>query len=162
MPMKTTVLMMTVAFFGLQAQAHDCKGTTNNTNDTANCPTPMIKDCGGVQGCGEEWVDIETVTLEAANGDPIAQFIVAYITENDPSMADKKDMATGMYSKALPNLQQAAKDGNKKACRALAHMYATGSGVEKNPELAKQYMKECGDCCGSSKCQPDGCMTPKK
>ncbi len=159
--MKTTAFMMTVAFFSLYAQASDCTSTNSSTPKASECPTPMIKECGGVQGCGQEWADIETVTVAAASGEPIAQFIIAYITENDPSMAANKGMAADMYSKALPGLQKAAKDGNKKACRALAHMYATGSGVEKNPEMAKQYMKECGDCCGSAKCQPDGCMKPK-
>ncbi len=157
--MKTTGFIATVAFFGLQAMA---SSSANTTTAKTNCPTPTVTSEGTVQGCGQEWVDVETVTLAAANGDPIAQFIIAYITETDPSMSAHKDKAADMYSNALPGLEKAAKEGNKKACRALAHMYATGSGVEKNPEMAKKYMKDCGNCCGSADCQPEGCMTPKK
>ena len=41
----------------------------------------------------------------------------------------------------LPVLEKAAAEGDPAACCALAKMYATGKGVEKNPEKAKELME---------------------
>ena len=118
----------------------DCKDTT--------CKSPCSKADKGVQ-CGEEaWLDIETVTLEAENGDPIAQYTVAYLIEADDIPADNKaDKSAAWYAKSLPGLEKAAAEGSATACRALAHMYAEGKGVEKNPEMAHKYMKMYKECC---------------
>lgn len=105
-----------------------------------NCKSPCSKTDKGIQ-CGEQaWLDIETVTLEAANGDPIAQYTVAYLTEaGDDNTAPDADKASEWYKKSLPGLEKSAAEGSISACLALAHMYAEGKGVEKNPEMVKKY-----------------------
>lgn len=89
-------------------------------------------------------MDVETITIEAANGNPIAQYVIAWITDNglndEPADPEK---AKDMYAKALPGLEKAAEEGDPSACCALAKMYATGKGVEKNPEKAKELMERC-------------------
>ena len=120
--------------------ASDCKTTC--------CQNPCDDKCKD-GACGPQaWLDIETVTLEAANGDPIAQYTVAYLTEvgNDNAAPDS-EKANEWYAKALPGLQKAADEGHPGACRALARMYAEGKGVEKNPEMAEKYMKMYKECC---------------
>ena len=106
------------------------------------CKSPCSKSNKGIQ-CGEQaWLDIETVTLEAANGDPIAQYTVAYLTETgDGNNAPDPEKANEWYAKSLPGLEKAAAAGSISACRALAHMYADGKGVEKNHEMAEKYRK---------------------
>ena len=115
-----------------------CKCCCKNSN----CKSPCAKTDKGIQ-CGEQaWLDIETVTLEAANGDPIAQYTVAYLTEaGDDNTAPDADKASEWYKKSLPGLEKSAADGSISACLALAHMYAEGKGVEKNPEMVKKYKK---------------------
>lgn len=107
-----------------------------------SCKSPCSKSDKGVC-CGEQaWLDIETVTVEAANGDPIAQYTVAYLTETgDDNNSPNPEKASEWYAKSLPGLEKAAADGNICACRALAHMYAEGKGVDKNPEMAEKYSK---------------------
>ena len=108
----------------------------------STCKSPCAKTDKGIK-CGEEaWLDIETVTLEAENGDPIAQYTVAYLVEADDIPAeDKAAKSREWYAKSLPGLEKAAADGSATACCALAHMYAEGKGVEKNPEMAAKYKK---------------------
>ncbi|MBR5887898.1 MAG: sel1 repeat family protein [Akkermansia sp.] len=134
----TAVTLSSFAAFGAESQpaatpaaaASDCCA-----NQAANCP----EQCE---------VDMETITILAENGDPIAQYTIAWIadtgTESTPADPAK---ANEMYSKALPGLEKAAKAGDPKACYALAHMYMEGKGVEKNPEKAKALLKWCKDCC---------------
>ena len=112
------------------------------------CKPPCSMDGNKVK-CGDTaWLDIETVTIEAANGDPLAQYTVAYLTEtgndNTPPDAEK---AKEWYSKSIPGLEKAAAEGHAGACRALAHMYEEGKGVEKNPEMAAKYMKMYKELC---------------
>lgn len=112
------------------------------------CKSPCSKTDKGVK-CGEKaWLDIETVTLEAENGDPIAQYTVAYLVEADDIPAeDKAAKSREWYAKSLPGLEKAAADGSATACCALAHMYTEGKGVEKNPEMAAKYKKMYKELC---------------
>lgn len=125
------------------ATAFSAEPATNTTT-----PAPQESCCNQAtdkQGCEEDcWVDVETITIEAANGNPIAQYVIAWITDNglndEPADPEK---AKDMYAKALPGLEKAAEEGDPSACCALAKMYATGKGVEKNPEKAKELMERC-------------------
>ena len=109
-------------------------------------PAPQDACCNQAadnQACEDEcWMDVETITIEAANGNPIAQYVIAWITDNglNNTPADP-EKAKGMYTEALPGLEKAAAEGDPAACCALAKMYATGKGVEKNPEKAKELME---------------------
>ena len=130
-----------------------------------NCPSPCNKGDKSIQ-CGEqEWLDIETVTLEAENGDPIAQYTVAYLLETDGTPGeDNSTKAHEWYSKSVSGLEKAAAEGSATACCALAHMYAEGKGVEKNPEMAAKYKKMYKELCAKKckewkhmkKCCPQG------
>jgi hypothetical protein len=126
------------------------------------CKSPCSKDGEKIK-CGETaWLDIETVTIEAANGDPLAQYTVAYLTEtgddNTPPDAEK---AKEWYAKSIPGLEKAAAEGHAGACCALAHMYAEGKGVEKNPELAAKYKKMYKELC-HKKCKDMKPCCPKE
>ena len=141
--MKTFALITTVALSGFAAFSAEATPAKANADckDNSNC-------CAAKSQCDDTcWLDIETITIEAANGDPIAQYAIAWITDtganNTPSDPDK---AADMYSKALPGLEKAAKEGNPTACYALANMYANGKGVEKNPEKAKEILAWCKEC----------------
>ncbi len=124
------------------------------TSTPADCPaTPACQQNGNGTQCGDTcWVDMETITVLAENGDPIAQYAIAWITDNgmNDTPADP-EKAADMYSKALPGLEKAAREGNPTACCALAHMYATGKGVAKDPEKAREIMKWCKECCKDKK-----------
>lgn len=102
---------------------------------------------GQVQSCGQEWLNVETITIEAANGNPIAQYTLAYLTDTGTQVPQDKEKAADMYAAARPGLEQAAAAGDPAACRALAHMCKTGKGCEKDPAKAKQYMKKYKECC---------------
>lgn len=118
-----------------------CKG------DTAPC----VKDAKGIR-CGDSaWLDMQTVTVEAANGDPIAQYTVAYMTDNGVDTPQDSAKAAEWYAKALPGLQKAADKGHAGACRALHHMYSEGKGVEKNADMAAKYKAMCDECCKGAK-----------
>lgn len=96
----------------------------------------------------------------SSNGNPIAQYVIAWITDNglnnEPADPEK---AKGMYTQALPGLEKAAAEGDPAACCALAKMYATGKGVEKNPEKAKELMERCKQL---MKDKPQGDKKPEK
>ena len=131
--MKKLALMTAITFSGLTAL-----GATNVTIDTTSGhdeTAPGItcnKDGKGVS-CGETyWINVDTMTLAAANGDPIAQYAIAYITENGVDGSEKD-----------PGLKKAADEGNPTACRALAHMYAHGKGVDQDEEKAHEFMEKC-------------------
>ena len=170
--MKKIALTTAAILLGLAnlAQA-DSANTATATADCADkaknaCCQQKKSDNNGPQA----WLDIETVTLEAANGDPIAQYTVAYLTETgNETAAPDAEKAKEWYAKALPGLEKAAAEGHPSACRALAHMYAEGKGVEKNPEMAEKYMKMYKELCEKKckawkdKCkgQDKGCCAPE-
>lgn len=143
--MKTFALITTVALSSFAAIGAEA---TPAQKDATACSDPCCQNNAEGSQCGNScWLDIETITIEAANGDPIAQYAIAWITDNGTgdTPADP-EKAKDMYSKALPGLEKAAKEGNPTACAALAHMYATGKGVEKDPEKAREIMKWCKEC----------------
>lgn len=153
--MKTTTFIATAAFLGFQAFASaDTTPMTTPATTTPNCavcgtecPPPSMTPQGSVQSCGQEWLNLETITIEAANGDPIAQYTLAYLTDTGTQMPQDTDKAAGMYAAARPALEKAAAAGDPAACRALAHMCMMGKGCDKDPEKAKEYMKKCKECC---------------
>ncbi len=141
--MKTFALMTTVALSSFAAFGAETTPApaTDACKDNAAC---CAKDAKCDDTC---WLDVETITIEAANGDPIAQYAIAWITDTGASNTPKDpEKAQDMYAKALPGLEKAAKEGNPTACYALANMYANGKGVEKNPEKAKEILAWCKDC----------------
>ncbi len=150
--MKNIAFMSAMALLAIPAMA---EGSTTPTTadakaccDKPNCPSCCSSSDKGVKCGQQEWLNIETVTLEAANGDPLAQYTVAWLSDTGKGMPQDSAKAADMYSKSLPGLQKAAEAGNACACLALAHMYAEGKGVDKNEETAKKYMemyKQCKD-----------------
>ncbi len=162
--MKKFALTTTAVLLGFSMwAAADDSTSAQSTPDAAACCTtdgscknaksPCCKTDKGIQ-CGDQaWLDMETVTVEADNGNPIAQYTVAYLVETADS-ATPEDAAKSQewYKKALPGLEKAAAEGHPAACKALAHMYAEGKGVEKNPEMAAKYEKMYKECC-EKKCK---------
>lgn len=152
--MKKFALTTAAILLGLVnlAQADDTNNTTGNCCNKCG-DKPCETDAKACPKPAEEWLNIETVTLEAANGDPIAQYTVAYLTETgDENTAPDTEKAKEWYTKSLPGLEKAAAEGHPAACRALARMYAEGKGVEKNPEMAEKYMKMYKEIC-EKKCE---------
>lgn len=138
--------MTAVALSGLYAASGADSTTTTTTPADSTTPTISCQNGGkGNVSCdGTYWLNIDTATLAAANGDPIAQYAVAYITENGINGTPKDpERAQGLYSQALPGLTSAANDGNPTACRALAHMYAHGKGVDKDEQKSREFMQKC-------------------
>lgn len=173
-PYTTAVLL-----FGL-TQLASADNSTNTTPDSASCcssnttccttpdsakpcPPACDKSSSGIR-CGEKaWLDIETVTVESENGDPIAQYTIAYLTEQgDDTTKPDPEKAKEWYAKSISGLEKAAADGSATACCALAHIYAEGKGVEKNPELAEKYMKMCKELKAKKDkhCKPDTKCAP--
>lgn len=151
--MKTTAIATVVALCGMTAMGADATTSTVSSNESTCCAAKPAENCCNADSSAvdnaTEWVDIETITLEAANGDPIAQYTIAYITDTGSGNATKDpEKANEMYRNALPGLEKAAAEGNPHACRALAYMYAEGKGVEKNEAKAKEYMEMCAKCSG--------------
>ncbi|MDO4954538.1 MAG: hypothetical protein Q4E43_05315 [Akkermansia sp.] len=153
----TTVV---AALLGLNLMAAE---TINGAPAAAdNTPICTMSDKG--ISCGDSvWVNVDSVTWEAANGNPIAQYTVAYMLDNGISMPQDSEKAAEMYGKALPGLQKAAADGHAGACRALCQMYTDGKGVDKDPEMAAKYKSMWSDCCkggkradGKDASRPDG------
>ncbi len=140
--MKNIAFMSAVALLTIPAMA---ESSTIPTDAKAACKEKPTSCCStsekGVQCGQQEWLNVETVTLEAANGDPLAQYTVAWLSDTGKGMPQDSEKAADMYGKSLPGLQKAAENGNACACLALAHMYAEGKGVEKNEETAKKYME---------------------
>ena len=139
--MKKTALISAIMLSGTAAYSAETPAETTQAAEPAAC-CPQTADN---QQCGDEcWLDIETITVEAANGNPIAQYVIAWVTDNglnnEPADPEK---AKAMYAEALPGLEKAAAEGDPSACCALAKMYASGKGVEKNPEKAKELMERC-------------------
>lgn len=158
--MKKFALTTTAVLLGFTQWATAAENPDRKTDAPAACCTTdgsckpsCCKTDKGIQ-CGEQaWLDIETVTVEAENGNPIAQYTVAYLTETAPDATEEHAAkAKDLYNKSLPGLEKAAAEGHAGACMALAHMYATGKGVEKNPEMAEKYKKMYKEIC-EKKCK---------
>lgn len=144
--MKTIALMTAVALGGMLAMGADDDATALSTKDATTPGITCQKDGQGVTCDGTYWINVDTMTLAAANGDPIAQYAIAYITENGINGTPKDPVkAQALYSQALPGLKEAADDGNPTACRALAHMYAHGKGVKRDEEKSRDFMEMCKD-----------------
>ncbi len=147
--MNKIAFMTAVAFAAIPAMAQDAPAQDSNKAsccDKAKACCPAGKDscaAGKDAKAGDQcWLNVETVTLEAANGDPLAQYTIAWLTDTGKAGVEQdSDKAADMYGKALPGLEKAAAGGNAGACLALARMYAEGKGVEKNAETAKKYME---------------------
>lgn len=163
--MKMTSIMTVVAAMSslsFAADTTDLSMTTTPAPDTATMtapaatvvtPQPGTKDCGMLG-----WLNVDTITTDAANGDPVAQFTVAYLT--DTGMADMTqdaDKANELYAAARPGLEKEAEAGNAHACRALAHMYEHGKGVDKDPAKAAHFHALCAKCCKDKAAKDDKC-----
>lgn len=153
--MKNIAFTIAMALCGVAAYAADeptATATTDQGMPCAHCkPCPKAAQCDGTA-----WVDIETLTIEAANGDPIAQYAVAYITETGMGDTPKDpEKAQELYKQALPGLKEAAEKGHPVACRALSHMYAEGKGVDTDKAKAAEYMKDCAKA-SHGKCKHHG------
>lgn len=99
-----------------------------------------------------DWLNVETVTLAAANGDPLAQLTPARLTEKGTSnMPAGREAAARLYAAALPGLQRAADRGNRGACMVPAAMYAHGKGVEADVKKAARYASKV-QCKGLAPC----------
>lgn len=152
--MKKFALTTAAVLLGLAPLSLADDTTTTPAPDAAcctpdgSCQPSCTQTDKGIQ-CGDQvWLDIETVTIEAENGDPLAQYTVAYLMEAAPeSTPADAEKAKEWYAKSLPGLEKAAAEGHPAACCALAHMYAEGKGVEKNPELAEKYRKMYRELC---------------
>ncbi len=147
--MKNIAFMSAVALLAIPAMAESSTiPTTAEGKDCSRgkCPSCCSTSDKGVQCGQQEWLNVETVTLEAANGNPLAQYTVAWLSDTGKGMPQDSDKAAEMYGKSLPGLQKAAEGGNACACLALAHMYSEGKGVEKNEETAKKYMEMYKQC----------------
>lgn len=153
--MKTNAIITAMALSSFLAMGATDDTTTTGGQD-ATAPSITCNMDGSGASCDETyWLNVDTMTLAAANGDPIAQYAIAYITENGVN-GTKKDpeKAQAMYAHALPGLMKAAKEGNPTACRALAHMYEHGKGVDKDEEKAQQFMDSCKDNGGKEHTNP--------
>lgn len=162
--MRTLAIATAVALSGFIATgAEDTTNTTSN-KEAACCATGADQPCCQGTACADndetEWVDIETITIEAANGDPIAQYIIAYVTDTGTGDGTQNpEKAQEMYKNALPGLEKAAANGNPRACRALAYMYAEGKGVKKDEAKAREYMEMCKKDCAQDGCKAKGDTT---
>lgn len=135
--------------------------TTQPAPQAAAPAAPEAQSGEAPGGCpSADWLNVETITLAAANGDPLAQYTLAWLTETgttatpaDPAAADK------MYAAAVPGLQKAADKGHRAACMALASMYARGKGVTADAEKAADYAEKAHGCrpakAGKAPCPKD-------
>lgn len=147
--MKTTTLLSVVALMSMSALANEAKTpapaptTPDPAADAAkpdnSAKSPCCKSDKGISCDKECWLNIDTITVEAANGDPIAQYTLAYLTDEGIDTPKDPEKAKEMYKKALPALTAAADKGHPVACRALSHMYAHGKGVEKDINKSERY-----------------------
>lgn len=133
--MICTIAAGATTAFCAENAAPDSADTTKACCDNSN-------SCCNNQADDECWLDIETITIEAANGDPIAQYTIAWLTDTGTNNVPQDTAkAEEMYAKALPGLEKAAAEGDPNACCALAKMYATGKGVAKDEAKAKELMQ---------------------
>lgn len=165
--MKTKTLMMMVAFLGMSPIfAQDAKPAGDITCPAGQHKACTMKSCDAkpcdVESCPPpccpmEELTIETITVAAANGDPIAQYMLAYMTETGQGVPQDAAKASEMYAAAVPNLQKAADAGNPRACKTLARAYTEGKGVTPDPVKAEAYVKKAKEC----KQKKDCCMDKK-
>lgn len=150
--MNKITITMAAALLSLAAYAQDTTATPAAKADSAACNggSCPAKACKAMPHAA--WLNIETITAEAANGDPIAQYTIAYLTDEGINTPKDSAKAHEMYKTALPTLEKAAADGHAGACRALAHMYNMGKGVEKDAAKAKQYWEMCKKCGDKGNC----------
>lgn len=146
--MNKITITMAAALLGLTAYAQE------NTAATETAATAAAKDscCPAAMAMGMtpekcETLNIETVTALASNGDPIAQFTLAYMTDGGINTTQDTAKAAEMYKNLVPTLTDAAAKGHAGACCALAHMYKEGKGVEKDAAKAAEYMGKYKECC---------------
>lgn len=110
----------------------------------AGCPE-------GAACADEAWLQVESVTIAAENGDPLAQYTLAWLTETGQGgMEADAEKAQELYAKALPGLKAAADGGHADACLALAAMYGMGKGVEADAETAASYAARAAECCAEA------------
>lgn len=153
--MKTATLMTMVALMAapLVCAADEQKDiplnlTAQPAPQAAAPAAPEAQSGEAPGGCpSADWLNVETITLAAANGDPLAQYTLAWLTETgttaspaDPAAADE------LYAAAVPGLQKAAEKGHRAACMALASMYARGKGVTADAEKAAHYAEKAHGC----------------
>lgn len=182
-----TITLMTVSLAALQALAAEDTATMTSSAPTpaelpaaqpaltAPAPSASSADaaapaaaaqpsCCIKPDCGCEWLNIETVTLAAENGDPLAQYTIAWLSDTGQAGTPKDAAkAESYYAKAAPGLEKAAKEGCEHAARALARMYDEGKGVVKDAAKAAEFRAH------AEKCRKDcprkhkqGCDKPKK
>lgn len=143
--MKKIALFSAIALCSTAAMGAESDDKAKNAQAEADKACCEAK-CSPKSACGDEecWLDVETITVEAANGDPIAQYTIAWLTDNGVNnVPQDPEKAKEMYSKALPGLEKAAESGDASACCALANMYAYGKGVNKDEAKAKAWMERC-------------------
>jgi len=99
--------------------------------------------------------------MEAANGDPIAQYTIAYLTDQgNCNIPQDTAKAHSMYKDSIPALKKAAMAGNANACMALSCMYKDGKGVDMNKEMSMKYAKMAKDCAKMAKDCGTNCVKP--
>lgn len=131
--MKTTTLLTLAALSASIAFA----ASGSDTKD--GVPTADVKNGTPSYQYGDnEWADVETITVQAANGDPIAQYVIAWILDEGAGVPQDKKAADTWYKKAAPGLQKKADKGDKAACHALSAMYKNGKGVDQDESKAAE------------------------
>lgn len=158
--MNKITITMAAALLGLTAYAQENTAAAETAAAAAKdscCPAAMAM---GIAPEACKTLNVETVTAMAANGDPIAQFTLAYMTDGGINTPQDTAKAAEMYKNLAPVLTDAAAKGHAGACCALAHMYKEGKGVEKDAAKAAEYMgmykKCCADKAHNMKACPDG------
>ena len=147
------IMAMVLAAFGANG-AEPAACNEKKCDEGKKCPPCCCP------ACPEETLNIESVTLLAANGDPVAQFTLAWLTENGVNTPKDAEKAKGMYAASIPGLEKAAAEANPAACRALAHLDAEGKGVPKNPELAEKYAAAAKACAEKAAEKPAADVKP--
>lgn len=162
--MKTLTILSVAAMMALPTFADDHKTDAAKTKEcAAECKTDCKdKKCKKDRRPQQYWLDIETITIEAENGDPLAQYTIAYLTDQGVNIPKDPEKAKEMYTKAAPGLMAAAAKGHPAASYALAHMYAEGKGVEKDADKAARYHNWAKQCCKEQKAGKNCCTPDKK
>ncbi|MCC8020709.1 MAG: sel1 repeat family protein [Akkermansiaceae bacterium] len=129
--MNTTTLLTLAAILGISTAMAD--------TSTSATPTSAMKNGTPSYQYGDsEWADVETITVQAANGDPIAQYVIAWILDEGAGVPQDTEAADTWYKKAAPGLKTKADQGDATACRALSAMYKDGKGVSKDEAKATE------------------------
>lgn len=132
--MKTITLLTLTAALGVSVAFAETESDTKS-----GVPSSVVKDGTPTYQYGDnEWADVETITVQAANGDPIAQYVIAWILDEGAGVPQDTKAADTWYKKAAPGLKEKADKGDKAACRALSTMYKNGKGVDKSDTKAAE------------------------